>query len=75
MIAAAISDFREHITKYLGFISKGKEIVITSHGKEIARVLPPKNKKNSARKKLAELSKTAVIKNITDPVSVEWKMK
>ncbi len=75
MIAAAISDFRAHITKYLKLISKGKEIVITLRGKEVARVIPPENKKTTARKKLKQLSETAVIKNIIDPVSAEWKMK
>ena len=75
MIAAAISDFRAHIQKYLNSISKGEEIVITSRGKEIAKVIPPENKAATARKKLEKLSETAVIKNITDPISAEWKMK
>ncbi len=75
MIATAISDFRAHISKYLAIISKGKEVIITSRGKAVAKVIPPENKSVNARKKLEKLSETAVIKNITDPVSAEWKMK
>ena len=75
MIATAISDFRAHIQKYLNSISKGEKIVITSRGKEIAIVIPAENKAAAARKKLEKLSETAVIKNITDPIPAEWKMK
>lgn len=73
MITIAISDFRAHIQEYLGYISRGEEIIITSRGKEIAMVIPPENKIISARKKLEELAKTAVLKNVTDPISAEWK--
>ncbi len=73
MITIAISDFRAHIQEYLGYISRGEEIVITSRGKEIAKIIPPENKIDSARKRLKELEKTAVLKNVTDPISVDWK--
>ncbi|MBA7584709.1 hypothetical protein ES708_26666 [subsurface metagenome] len=74
MITIAISDFRAHLQEYLGYISRGEEIVITLRGKEIAKIIPPENKIDSARKRLKELAKTAVIKNVTDPISVDWKL-
>lgn len=73
MITIAVSDFRAYIQKYLGYISRCEEIVITSRGKKIARIIPPENKIDSARKRLKELAKTAVLKNVIDPISVNWK--
>ncbi len=75
MIAIGISDFRAHIQKYLNYISKGGKFLITSRGKEIAKIIPPENKAITARKKLKKLSKTAVINNIIDPIPVDWKIK
>ena len=40
----------------------------------IAKIIPPANKIDAARKRLKELAKTAVIKNVTDPISVDWKL-
>ena len=74
MITIAISDFRAHIQEYLGYISRGEEIVITLRGKERTKIIPPENKIDSARKRLKELAKTAVIKNVIDPISVDWKL-
>ncbi len=74
MIAIGISDFRAHIQRYLNFISKGEEILITSRGREIAKVISPENKVNSARKQLKKLSKTAVINNVTEPINAKWKV-
>ncbi len=73
MRTIAVSDFLAHIQKYLAYISNGEEIILTSRGKEIAKIIPPESKINSARKKLKELAATAVIKNVIDPVSVDWK--
>ena len=73
MITIAVSDFRAHIQKYLEYISKGEEIVLTSRGKEIAKIIPPEKKIYSARKRLKELASTAVIKNVVDPIPVNWK--
>jgi len=73
MVSIAISDFRAHIQVYLKKVSQGEEIVITSRGREMAKVLPLRNKSENARKKLKALAKTAIVKNITDPIPAEWK--
>ena len=40
----------------------------------IAKIIPPENKIDSARKRLKKLAKTAVLKNVTDLISVAWKL-
>ncbi len=73
MLAIGVSDFRTHIQKYLDHVSKGEEIIITSRGKEIAKIVPPENREKSARIKLEQLSKTSIIEDVISPVSNDWK--
>ncbi|MBD3392847.1 MAG: type II toxin-antitoxin system prevent-host-death family antitoxin [Chitinivibrionales bacterium] len=75
MIETAISEFRAPIQKYLNSVSKGEEVIVTSRGQETAKVTAPESKTAASREKLKKLSTTAVIKNITDPISIEWKTK
>ncbi len=74
MFTIGVSDFRNHIQKYLDLISKGEEIIITSRGKEIAKIIPTENRKDSSRQKLQQLSKTAIIGDVISPVSDDWKI-
>lgn len=37
---AGIRDLRNHLSKYLAAVRAGEEIVVTDHGRAIARVIP-----------------------------------
>jgi len=46
--SVSVRDFRENLARYLGMASQGGEVTITSHGKQIAKVVPPNRKKARA---------------------------
>jgi len=41
MIEVGVREFKAHLSSYLHRVSTGVALVITSHGKQIARVEPP----------------------------------
>ena len=70
-----ISEFRLHLKKTLNAVKLGREIIITSHGRDIAKIVQPGNNISEAEKKLEKITGTAVINNIIDPVSSDWELK
>jgi prevent-host-death family protein len=72
MISITISDFRSNLLKYLNLANEGKELVITSKGKELATIIAPKTEQEIARQKLKEMSKNIVLGDIISPIDVEW---
>ena len=60
--------------KVLKEIEHGAIINITSRGKVVAKLIPPEYSKEIAKKKLKEISKTAVINDVISPVDVQWKV-
>jgi len=69
-----ISDLRANITQILKEIYLGKVIHITSREKIIAKIVPPDNIVENAKKKLAEISKTAKLNDIISPVDESWEV-
>jgi prevent-host-death family protein len=41
MITVSMSDARTNFSKLLEHVQAGEEIIITRHGKEVARLVPP----------------------------------
>jgi len=70
----AVSDLRANLMKVLKTIEKGSTVNITSRGKVVALLVPPKQAKIQAEKKLAELRKTAKIHDAISPISEHWKV-
>ena len=68
-----VTELRNHLPKYLSIAQKGSEILITSHGEVIARILPPADTKGNAQKKLKELRKNAKVGDVTSPIDEDWK--
>jgi prevent-host-death family protein len=46
-----VRELRDHLSKYLAEVKEGREIVVTDHGRPIARLVPPE----PGRSKLAQL--------------------
>lgn len=67
-----ISEFRANLLKYLDIANSGKEIMITSNGKQLATVSPPGKQKKAAKDQLKALSNTAVLHDIVSPIDSEW---
>lgn len=67
-----VTKLRSHLQKYLTSVHKSGEILITSHGQVIARLLPPVDARGDAIRKLKELRKSSKIGDVTSPVDESW---
>ena len=73
MAAIAVSEFRAKLMEVLKQIENGSTINITSRGKVIARLVPPDYSREIARKRLIEISRTAVLHDVLSPIDVHWE--
>ena len=67
-----ITELRQHLPAYLSSVQKGNEICITSHGRIIARIVPPIDSQALASNKLADLRKMSVIGDVVSPIEDKW---
>ena len=69
-----VTDLRQHLPEYLKQVQKGEEIMITSHGKSIARIVPnfSDNKREQALKRLDTLRGKMILGDILSPLDDEW---
>ncbi len=73
MESVCASELRSNLTEILRRIESGRIINITLRGREVARLVPPDNKVEKARKKLDELRKTAFVGDVLSPIEEEWE--
>lgn len=73
MKSLAISELRANLMKAIEQVKKGKSIVITSHGKPVAQLVPPIDKREESRASLKALRKTAVIGDVVSPTGEIWE--
>jgi len=74
MERVAVSEFRANLVGFLKRVKRGEVITVTSRGHEIAKIMPPDNKMENARKSLKKLRKTAVIEDVLSPIEEEWEV-
>jgi prevent-host-death family protein len=74
MEKVTVSTLREKLSAFISKAQKGQVITITSHGHELARLVPAENRSDKSKIKLAKLSKTAVIGDIVSPVDEDWEV-
>lgn len=67
-----VTDLRSHLPAYLMRVRTGEELVVTSHGKAIARILPSQDVREAARKQLEGLRKKSFVGDIISPVGEVW---
>ena len=68
-----ISTLRENLSIFLKKVQEGQVITITSHGHEMARLVPVEDKMEKSREFLRKLGKNATIGDILSPIDEEWK--
>ncbi len=73
MKSVAISDLRANLLLWIEEVKKGKSIMVTSHGKPIARLSPPEDEREAAKARLKALRKTARIGDILTPIGDDWE--
>lgn len=74
MLEVTVTTFRNHIPTYLERVRKGEDIVLTSRGKVVARILPPEDEQQNVRQRLAELRATCRIDDVVSPLGEEWEV-
>jgi prevent-host-death family protein len=69
----SISEFRANLMSAIEEIKKGRTILVTSHGKPVAQITPPPDKRKEAIVRLKALRKTARIGDIVSPTGETWE--
>jgi prevent-host-death family protein len=49
-----IRELRDHLSRYVGQVQEGQEIVITDHGKAVARIVPIEDGRRKLDRLIAE---------------------
>lgn len=74
MTSINITELRQHLPEYLKQVQAGEEVVITVHGKAIARIVPDhqESERDAALKRLGALRGTVIAGDILAPLNEEW---
>jgi prevent-host-death family protein len=67
-----VSQLRQNLPEYLKKVQEGQEVEVTVRGKVIARIVPEEARRERAKRKLANLRKTAMVGDVISPVNVKW---
>ncbi len=67
-----VTELRNHLPHYMNQVQKGIEFIVTSHGKNIARLVPEIKSAEEAYNRLMQLRGTVIQKDILDPIEVKW---
>lgn len=73
MKTISISDLRANLMEAITQVKKGKTILVTSHGKPVAQLVPLADKKEEAKAVIKALRKTAKIGDVVSPTGETWK--
>lgn len=73
MKSISISELRANLLSAIEEIKKGKTITVTSHGKPVAQLVPPTNRKEEAIARIKALRKTAMIGDVVSPTGETWE--
>ena len=73
METIGVSKLRENLLSYINKVQQGEAIIITSHGNEIAMLVPVKKETEASRNALKELRKTAQVGDVVSPIEEEWE--
>ncbi len=72
MKSVTISEFRANLLKYLKYAQHGERVSVTSKGAPLATLTPPVSQHISAKTRLRNLAKTAVIHDVVTPIEDSW---
>ncbi len=73
MISIGISEFRSNMNSVLQKVQKGEIVALTSHGVEVAKLVPPDYAQLAARRKLEQLRQSAVVGDVLSPLNETWE--
>jgi len=70
-LTVGIRDFKANLSAYLKKVEKGQTIAITSHGKVVGRVVPPRTEDNITARMKALVETGAILWNGKKPGPVK----
>ncbi|MEO5905966.1 MAG: type II toxin-antitoxin system prevent-host-death family antitoxin [Saprospiraceae bacterium] len=73
MKTLSVSELRANLMEAIQLVQKGRTILVTSHGKPVAQIIPPADRRTEALTKLKALRKTAKIGDIISPTGESWE--
>lgn len=73
MITVNVTALRANLPGYLGRVRRGEEILVTSRGQVIARILPDMGGSRAACEKLVELRRKCRIGDVVSPIGEAWE--
>jgi len=81
MQSAGIKEFKNQLSRYLAFVKKGDDVLITERGRVIARVIKENSRSSSLRQALQPLvlkgqvvmPKCEIKRDISEPVKLSGK--
>ncbi len=74
METVRVSKLREHLVSFLKRVELGEDIIITSRGRRVARLVPLEDRMKKAREALQQLRKNAVVGDVISPVGERWEV-
>ncbi len=73
MESVSMNELQSDMAEIFRRIEAGRVIMITSQGREVAKLVPPDNEMEKAKRMLGELRRTAVVGDVLSPVTEEWE--
>jgi len=68
-----LTELRQNLPAWIKRVRVGEEVVITEHGAEIARLVPPAARRADARRALEALRQRACIGDVESPLGEAWE--
>ncbi len=68
----SVTELRQNLAHYVARVQAGETVRIVVHGQIVGRIEPERNSKAAARKRLAQLRKTAHLGDLISPIDTEW---
>lgn len=67
-----VSELRHRLRQYLARAEAGEEILVTRHGRVVARLTAPRDVRAAARDRLAALRASARVGDVVSPIELGW---
>ena len=68
-----ISKLRSHLPAYLVKVKRGEELLVTSRGKAVARLVPVQDQREDARAQLMRFRKSCTVGDVVAPLDEVWE--
>ena len=72
MAEANITELRERLATYLKAVARGETILLTHHGRPIAKLVPVDDRRADATRRIEALRATAIVGDIESPIEANW---